>query len=188
MTGSVGQSVAESPAPLRVRALLRLFVVTGALVLACVIALLMGLIGSGHAGMAASPAVRADALARWNAGHQRLSAATAAFATAATTCKKSSDRLKCLEAADRQVARAYEQFAATGRSIPLPAGSLSLAARQVENAATHTALAFGPLDTVSSLAQYHDLVVDSPIQADVIDVEHSFGYLEFLLRVRGGAS
>jgi hypothetical protein len=128
--------------------------------------------GGGNAATA-----RTAALARSEAAYAAVQRAVERLAVADRACHG----FTCQTAIDAQTARDYRAFVAAIAAIPMPAGSPSIAARQLEEAATQTALAAGTLAAARSAADLHSLEAISPSMADLVQVQQDDGYLHYLL-------
>jgi Tfp pilus assembly protein PilN len=149
--------------------------------LAAVLAVLAVVLGALLLPGASSPAtVRSTALTRSQAAYAAVQRAVGRLAAADRACHE----FTCQISIDRQTVRDYLAFAAAIRAIPMPAGSPSVAARQLEQAATQTALAGGTLAAARSAAQLHSLEAISPSMADIVQVQQDSGYLRYLLARR----
>jgi hypothetical protein len=171
-TGGQDPMAGPSGAP-RARARLALLLGPAALLVAAAIILAAHLVPGG----AGTVTLRTAALTRSQAAYAALQRAVERLTVADRACHS----FTCQTAIDAQTARAYRAFAATITAIPMPAGAPSIAARQLEEAATQTALVAGTLAAAGSATQLRSLEAISPSMVDLVQVQQDNGYLHYLL-------
>lgn len=167
-----------APSPLRgnsSRARLMPLLGLGAFLAAAVIIGALLLPGAG------SPATgRTAALTRSQAAYATLQRGIGRLAIADRACHA----FTCQIAIDEQTARDYRAFADMSKAILMPAGSPAVAARQLEQAATQTALAGDTLAGARTVTQLRSLEAISPSMADIVQAQQDDGYLRYLLARR----
>jgi hypothetical protein len=170
--GANDPQAGPSGAP-RARVRLALLLGPAALLVAAAVVLAVFLASGG----ANTTTARTAALTRSQAAYAAVQRAVERLAVADRACHS----FTCQTAIDAQTARDYRAFAAAIAAIPMPAGSPSVAARQLEEAATQTALAAGTLAAARSAANLRSLEAISPSMADLVQVQQDDGYLHYLL-------
>jgi hypothetical protein len=145
--------VLSSGAKWLVACILALGVVTAAVYAAWVTSLV------STAGRRISTVVTADeAISELNAAYVPLGKAVVSFRTHSSTCRGSAHPLRCLTAADRQLAGSFAAFGARLGAIPMPAGRATRAAAKLEITTRQAAQNLRLLGSATTLGEYQLMI------------------------------
>lgn len=163
--------------PQAARRLVTLFIVLGVVFSVgyiVVLAVVVGIAGSGVVG-------RADALARTNVAFGRLNTSMNTFGSQSTACRTSSHPLRCITKADQQASQAFGTFAQAQGAIGMPAGSPQAAASQLIGGATRAQHIFQQLAASTSITQYEQTLSAANLQQVLNQIEQSYRRLQTTL-------
>jgi hypothetical protein len=104
--------------------------------------------------LSAIVATRTDALSALVAAHKTLTDQGQEYQAKVAACRSTADTLSCIEAADRDLADAFDGFAGKVDSVNFPTAEASAAAADVERLAHDLASALRQLATATSEEAY----------------------------------
>ena len=104
---------------------------------------------------------RADAAASTEVAFAKLSGTLSAFDTKVSACQ---GNLSCVNKVDGQMSQAFGTFARNMDGISMPSGAPTVAADRVRTDATQASDGFRRLSTVTSAAQYQQVVASTGLE------------------------